>query len=147
MQKNHEGSVNIGGRTITNFANDIDDKAGEEKEFVSLVNNLESASSAYGIEISSEKTKLMTNNPNGIITDIKVNNQTLETVNKFKYLGAVITKGSSKPEVLSRIAQTTTTLTKLKPIWQNKSISTASKIRLLRSLVMSIFLYRADPGH
>ena len=144
--ENHEGSVNIGGRTITNlrFADDIDGIAGEEKELVNLINRLESASSAYGMEISSEKTKLMTNNPNGIITDIKVNNQTLETVNKFKYLGAVITEGSSKPEVLSRIAQTTTALTRLKPIWQNKSISTASKIRLLRSLVMSIFLYACE---
>ena len=33
------------------------------------------ASTAYGMEISAEKTKLMTNNTSGINTEIKVNGQ------------------------------------------------------------------------
>ena len=48
-------------------------------------------STAYGMEISAEKTKLMTNNSSGINTEIKVNEQKLETVTSFKYLGSVIT--------------------------------------------------------
>ena len=32
-------------------------------------------------------------------------------------------------------------LTRLKPVWNNRSISLSSKIRLMRSLVTSIFLY------
>ena len=43
------------------------------------------------MEISAEKTKLMTNNTSGINTEIKVNGQKLETVTSFKYLGSVIT--------------------------------------------------------
>ena len=43
------------------------------------------------MEISAEKTKLMTNNTSGINTEIKVNQQKLETVTSFKYLGSVIT--------------------------------------------------------
>ena len=43
------------------------------------------------MEISAEKTKLMTNNTRGINTEIKVNGQKLETVTSFKYLGSVIT--------------------------------------------------------
>ena len=68
------------------------------------------------MEISAEKTKLMTNNSSGINTEIKVNGQKLETVTSFKCLGSVITDEGSKPEVLSRIAQTTATLTLLKPV-------------------------------
>ena len=49
------------------------------------------ASTAYGMEISAEKTKLMTNNASGIKTEIKVNGQKLETVTSFKYLGSVVT--------------------------------------------------------
>ena len=41
---------------------------------------------------------------------IKVNGQRLET--SFKYLGSVMTYEGSKPEILSRIAQTTAALTK-----------------------------------
>ena len=49
------------------------------------------------MEISAEKTKLMTNNTSGINTEIKVNGQKLETVTSFKYLSSVITDGGSKP--------------------------------------------------
>ena len=68
----------------------------------------------------------------------KVNGQKLVT--SFKYLGSVITDEGTKPEILARIAQTTAALTRLKPIWIDKSISLSSKIRLMRSLVTSIFL-------
>ena len=77
-----------------------------------LVERLDKASTAYGIEISAEKTKLMTNNTLGINTEIKVNGQKLETVTSFKYLGSVITDEDSKPGILSRIAQTTAALTR-----------------------------------
>ena len=75
---------------------------------------------------------------------IKVNGQKLETVTSFKCLGSVITDEGSKPEILSRIAQTTAALTRLKPVWNNRSISFSSKIRLMRSPVTSIFLYACE---
>ena len=79
--EDHEGTVNIGGRTITNlrFADDIDGLAGEEEELANLVKRLDKASTAYGMEISAEKTKLMTNKTSGSNTEIKVNGQKLET--------------------------------------------------------------------
>ena len=54
------------------------------------------------MEISAEKTKLMTNNTSGINADINVNGQKLETVTSFKYLGSVITDEGSKPEYSPR---------------------------------------------
>ena len=80
------------------------------------------------MEISAEKTKFMTNNTSGINIEIKVNGQKLHTVTGFKYLGSVITDEASKPEILSRIAQMTATLTRLKPVWNDRSISFSSKI-------------------
>ena len=72
----------------------------------------------------------MTNNTSGINTEIKINGQKLETVTSFRYLGSVITDEGSKPEILSRIAQTTAALTRLKPVWTDRSISLSSKVRL-----------------
>ena len=102
----HEGIASIGGRTITNlrFADDIDGLSGEEEEPANLVERFDKASTAYGMEVSAEKTKLMTSNTRGINTEIKVNGQKLETVTSFKYLGSVITDEGFKPEILSRIA-------------------------------------------
>ena len=74
------------------------------------------------MEISAEKNKLMTNNTSGINTEIKVNGQMLETVTSFKYLGSVITNEGSKPEILSRIAQTTAALARAKPVSNDRSI-------------------------
>ena len=93
---------------------------------------------------SAEKTKLMTNNTSGIKSEIKVNGQKLQTVTSFKYLGSVISDEGSKPEILSRIAQTTAALPRLKPVWIDKSISLSSKVQLMRSLVTSILLYACE---
>ena len=123
--EDHEGTVSIGGRAITNlcFADDIDGLAGEEEELAKLVERLDKASTASGMDISTEKTKLMTNNTSGINTETKINGQKLETVTSIKYLGSVMSDEDSKPEILSRIAQTTAALTKLKPVWNDKYFS------------------------
>ena len=68
------------------------------------------------MEISDEKTKLMTNSTNGIQREIKVKGQKLGIVTSFRYLGAVVSDDGSKPEIPSGIVQTTAALTKLKPI-------------------------------
>ena len=51
--EDQEGTVSIGGRTITNlrFADDVDGLAGEEEELATLVESLDEASTAYGMEI------------------------------------------------------------------------------------------------
>ena len=136
----------LGGRNITNlrFADDIDALAEEEQELEALVESLDNTCTRYKMEISAEKTKLMTNSANGIQREIKVKGQKLGTVTTFKYLGAVVSDDGSKPEILSRIAQATAALTKLKPIWRDNNISLGSKVKLMRSLVISIFLYACE---
>ena len=89
-----------------------DGLAGTETELANLVELLDKTSTAYGMQISAEKTKLMTNN-NGISSTIKISGQKLETVQSFKYLGAIVTDEGSRPEILSRIAQATGALAKL----------------------------------
>ena len=59
-------------------------------------------------------------------------------------MGSVISDEGSKPEILSRIAQTTAALTRLKPVWNDRSISLGSKIRLVRTLVTSIFMHACE---
>ena len=100
--ENHEGTVSIGGRAITNlrFADDIDGSAGEEEELAKLVERFDKDSTVYGMEISAEKTKLITNTSSGINTAIKVNGQMLQRVTSFKYLSSVITNEGSKPDIL-----------------------------------------------
>ena len=61
--EDYEGTVNTKGSTITSlrFADDIGGLAGEREELANLVERLDKASTAYGMNISTEKTKLMAN--------------------------------------------------------------------------------------
>ena len=68
----HDGKVSKGGRNITNqFADDIDVLAEEEQELEALIESLNKTCTRYKMEISAEKSKLMTNSANGIQREIK----------------------------------------------------------------------------
>ena len=96
------------------------------------------------MEIGPDKTKMMTNNPNGFQREIKIKGQRLEEMENFKYLGAIISNEGSNPEILSRIAQTTAALSRPKILWRDKNISLASKVKLMRTLILSTFLYACE---
>ena len=120
----HQGTVSIGGRIFTNlrFADDIDGLAHSEQELENHVRHLDRSSTAYSMEISANKTNLMTNTNNGIQHHVTVNGEKLETVKKFQYLGARVLDEGSKPEIPARIAMMAATLTKLDIIWKDKAI-------------------------
>ncbi len=84
--EDHEGTVSSGGRRLANLrcADDIDGLAGSEEELAQLVERLDKTSTSYGMQISTEKTKLMTNSANGINSNIMANGEKLETVHRFK---------------------------------------------------------------
>ena len=65
------------------------------------------------MEIGPDKTKVMTNNPDGFQREIKIKGQKLEEVENFKHLGTIISNEGSKPEILSRIAKTIAALSRL----------------------------------
>ena len=77
-------------------------------------------------------------------TRIMANGSQLETVEQFKYLGSILNNEGFKTEVLARAAQTLTAIAKLKPIWRDRAINLRSKLKLLRALVLSIFLYASE---
>ena len=111
------------GRTITNlyFADDIYGLAWKEERLASLVDRLERRPNWSRIK-------------NGVSVDIRVNGKKLDKMDSFKCVGTVITDQGSKPKVLSRIAQMTAALSKLKTIWviwKDKNISLSSKMRLI----------------
>ena len=101
----HEGSV----RTFTNFrfADDIVVNAEKEEETGVLVDRLDTTTTRYKMQIGPDKTKVMTHNPNCFQRENKIKGQRLEAVENFKCLGAIISNKGLKPEILSRIAQTT----------------------------------------
>ena len=64
----HDRKFSIGGRTITNlrFADNVDAFAEEQQELEALADRPNKNCRRYIMEISAEKTKIMTNSANGI---------------------------------------------------------------------------------
>ena len=96
------------------------------------------------MEISAEKTRLVTNSANGVLREIKAKGQNLGTIQTSSTPEQLFQMMVPNPEVLSRIAQATAAFTKLKPIWSDKNIFLGSKVELMRSLVIPIFLYACE---
>ena len=70
----HEGSVSIGGRLITNFrfADDLVVNAEEEEKADVLVDRLDTTTKRYKMEIGPDKTNVLTNNPNSFQREIMI---------------------------------------------------------------------------
>ena len=140
-------TISIGGRTINNlrFADDIDLMGGSNRELQDLTKRLEEKAGAYGMEVSTEKSKVLVNSTTNTHAEIYMNGQQLEEVDAFKYLGATLTKdGRSTTEVKTRLAIATSAMAKLNKIWRSREISFPTKMKLYRSLVLSILLYGCE---
>ena len=146
IQNNHTSSIPIGGLPISNlrFADDIDLIAGHTQELQALTDKLSNNSSKYGMEISIEKSKVMINSNENQHADIYLYGCKLEEVEKFKYLGATLTKnGTCDQEVRIRLAQATSAMVKLTTILKSTHIRFKLKYNLYRSLILSILTYES----
>jgi len=87
-----QGGLQIGGRIITNlrYADDIILLATSEAELQELVDRLDLASRKYSLLINVNKTKVMASD--GIACRVLMQNELLEQVDTFPYLGSLITK-------------------------------------------------------
>ena len=74
------------------FADDIDLLGGSEEEFQQLTNRLQKTAVGYGMEISSDRSKILVNSIKPRKSTNICNGKTLEEVDQFKYLGSTQTK-------------------------------------------------------
>ena len=96
------------------------------------------------MEFNTNKTQIMTNCVWHFNNSIYLHGELIETVDTFKYVGSILDDKGSTKKILSRNAQTNASFIKLYPIWNNRNLMLNSKIRLLHSLLSSIFLYACE---
>ena len=90
-----EGSVKVGGRTVTNlrYADDVALLSGCAEELQELLNRIREASGERGLKLNVDKTKVMLIDKNNNEEDFEITleEETVKVVKEFKYLGALIT--------------------------------------------------------
>ena len=90
------GGIKVGGRNFNNirFADDTVLPAASAEKLQSLVEALLRASKQYGAKPNTTKTKVMvvTKGNDDIKKNVRVGEETLEQVGKYKYLGSLVTQ-------------------------------------------------------
>ena len=99
-------------------------------------------SEKLSLKINRDKTNIMCINGTG---NMKMGGTKLKAVDRFKYLGSVVTcRDSSGCEIRTRLAIARSTASSLCNIWKSVKISQKLKIQLVKSLVWSVALYGCE---
>ena len=139
-------SLTINGRPISNlrFADDIDLIGENVDQVQDLTSRLDVAAKSVGMEISTEKSKILISGGDNSGCSIKLDGHILEEVDTFKYLGSTLTReGGSIKEIKIRLGLASSIMAKLWKIWKS-NISFPVKIKLYSSLALSVFLYGCE---
>jgi len=138
-----QGKLQIGGRMITNlrYADDIILLATSEAELQELVGRLDRVSRKYSLLINVDKTKVMASD--GIACRVLIQNELLEEMNTFPYLGSLITEECTT-KFRTRLNRGQAIRASLQKIWKSHSMSISTKIRLMKALVWSVATYGCE---
>jgi len=145
MRETHDGfqgRLQIGGQMIMNlrYADDIILLATSEAELHELVDRLDRVSRKYSLLIIIDKTKVMASD--GIACRIFMQNELLEQVDTFPYLGSLITQdGDCTTEFRTRLNRGQAIGASLQKIWKSHSIPISTKIQLMIALVWPVATY------
>lgn len=145
-QQNPYG-VNLNGTLVNNlrFADDIDLI---DEKFDNLVKQVETTTESakrVGLIINTKKTKIMVFGEQDNGKDMKIAGESIENVNKFEYLGSLLTWDNNCTEYIKRrIGKATGTLVSLKHIISDGNIKVDQKIQILTTTVFSVLLYASE---
>jgi hypothetical protein len=126
------------------FADDICLLAHKYKDIQAKLTQLHEELQKVGLSINISKTKEIRANVRNN-TEIKLQDKVVERVDRFTYLGSVVTKnGGTEEDVLNRISKANTAFVQLYSIWKNKQITQRTKLRIFETNVKAILLYGCE---
>ena len=130
------------------YADDMSILCDDAKGLNRLVQRLDETTQEWGLEISQEKTKILTTDRSGNapIPKIELRGEEIENVPKFKYLGRNFCDTPElKTEINSRIESASKAFYKYAaPLYRRKEISLKNKIRIFRPTVIETLLHGAE---
>ena len=131
------------------FADDTAFVAHSFEDAQDIVTQFSNSAEQFGLKINIKKTEMMYqpipgSNSEGEI--IKINNQNLNKVSQFKYLGSTISNNNKlDDELRSRMAKASAMFGRLpERVWDNKHLTIKTKAAVYRAIVLSTLLYGAE---
>ena len=131
-----QAGIKIARTNINNvrYADDTTLMAESEEELKSLLMKVESEK--VGLKLNIQKTKIMASGP---ITSWEIDEETVETVSDFIFLGSKITAdGDCRHEITRRLLIGRKVMTNLGNIFKSRDITLPTKVRLVKAMVFPV---------
>ena len=139
-----QAGIKIAGRNINNlgYAYDTTLMAESEEELKSLLMKVKEGSEKVGLKLSVQKTKIMASGP---ITSWQLDEETMETVRDFIFLGIKITTdGDYRHEIKRSLLLERKAMTNLDNILKSRDITLLTKVHLVKAVVFPLVMYGCE---
>ena len=143
LEEAQEG-IKIAGRNINNlrYADDTTLMAESEEELKSLLIKVKEESEKVGSKFNIQKTKIMAS---GLITSWQMDEETVETVADFIFLGSKITAdGDCSHKIRRRLLLGRKVMASLDSILKSREITLPIKVHLSKAMVFPVVMYRRE---
>ena len=130
-----QAGIKIAGRNINNlrYENDTTLMAESEEELKSLLMKVKEESEKVGLKLNIQKTKIMACGP---ITSWQIDEETMETVRDFIFLGSKIAaNGDCSHEIKRCLLLGRKVMTNLNSILKSRDITVPTKVCLVKAMV------------
>ena len=139
-----QAGIKIAGRNINNlgYAYDTTLMAESEEELKSLLMKVKEESEKVGLKLSIQKTKIMASGP---ITSWQLDEETMETVRDFIFLGTKITTdGDYRHEIKRSLLLGRKAMTNLDNILKHRDVTLPTKVHLVKSMLFLVVMYGGE---
>jgi len=122
--------IQVGSYTFTDTDIDAVLLTADPAEWEEVLLSYETAANTMGLYCNWQKTKVQNVRAGPAPSSVQMENQLVESVTKFTYLGSDVSGSSSTPEVHRRIGLANSTVGQLDGVWRNRRLSLNTKLRL-----------------
>ena len=116
--------------------------AESEEELKSLLIKVKEESEKVGLKLNIQKTKITASGP---ITSWQIDEETVETVSDFIFLGSKITTdGDCSHEIKGRLLLGRKVMTNLDSIFKSRDITLPTEVHLVKAMVFPVVMYGCE---
>ena len=138
-----QAGIKIAGRNTKNlrYADDITLMAESEEELKSLLMKVKDKSEKVGLKLNIQKTKIMASGP---IISWEIDQETVETVTDFVFLGSKVTTGGGCSHEIKRHLLLGKVMTNLDSILKSRDITLPTNVHLVKAMVFPAVMYGCE---
>ena len=144
QQDEAQTGIKIAGKIINNLRSTDDTTlvAKSKEELQSFLMKVKEESEKFGLKLNIQKTKIKAS---GSITSWQIDEETVETVTNFIFLGSKITADDDCSHEIKRLLLLgRKAMTKLDSILKSRDITLPTKVHLVKAMVFPVVMYGCE---